>query len=427
MRAALEASLRAALEATDPGALTRAHLPDEPPALVLGVGKAAVPMAQAAADAYPAVPGLVVTREGYGGQAGHFAVREAAHPVPDERSRAAAREALARIGRLSADDLVLVLVSGGGSALLSAPWGVSLEDKRATSRALLRCGAAIGEINAVRKHLSAIKGGRLAAATPARVLALVLSDVPGDDLAAVASGPTVPDPTTFADALAVLDRHALDLPTARAHLERGARGELPETPKPGDARVARVENRLIGGGWQLLDAAAGFWRAEGVRSGAAWSGTSAAPAVAILSDRFGGEARELARFHADLIQTIRAHHAPFRPPVVLLSGGEASVTVHGDGLGGRNQEFLLWLAHHLGDDGVWAIACDTDGIDGTTDAAGAVISPDTVARASARELDLVRSLERNDAHRVFTELDDVVRTGPTRHNLNDYRAIVVTA
>lgn len=427
MRATLEASFRAALESTDPYALTRAHLPNEPPALVLGVGKAAIPMARAAADAYPGVPGLVVTRDGYGGQAGHFTVREAAHPVPDERSQAAAQEALDLIGRLSEENLVLVLVSGGGSALLSAPWSLSLEEKRATNQALLRCGAAIGEINAVRKHLSRIKGGQLAGATAARILALVLSDVPGDDLAAVASGPTVADPTTFADALAVLDRYGLGLPAARAHLERGAHGDLPETPKPGDARFARVENRLIGAAWQLLDAAARFWRADGGRSGATQSGNPEVPAVAILSDRFGGEARELARFHADLVQSIRAHHAPFRPPVVLLSGGEASVTVRGDGLGGRNQEFLLWLAHYLGDDGVWAIACDTDGIDGTTDAAGAVITPDTVARATTRGLDPVRSLERNDAHRVFTELDDVIRTGPLRHNLNDYRAILVTA
>lgn len=427
MRATLEASFRAALEATDPYALTRAHLPDEPPALVLGVGKAAIPMARAAADAYPGVPGLVVTRDGYGGQAGHFTVREAAHPVPDERSQAAAQEALDLIGRLSEENLVLVLVSGGGSALLSAPWSLSLEDKRETTQALLRCGAAIGEINAVRKHLSRIKGGQLAAATAARILALVLSDVPGDDLAAVASGPTVADPTTFADALAVLDRYALELPAARAHLTSGARSELPETPKPGDPRFARVENRLVAGGWQLLDAAAEFWRAGGDRSAAAPGANPEVPAVAILSDRFAGEARELAHFHASLIQSIRAHNAPFRPPVVLLSGGEASVTVRGDGLGGRNQEFLLWLTHHLGDAGVWAIACDTDGIDGTTDAAGATITPDTLARATARGLDPVRSLEENDAHHVFSELHDLIRTGPTRHNLNDYRAILVTA
>ncbi len=219
---------------------------------------------------------------------------------------------------------------------------------------------------------------------------------------------------SFRAALKDTDPYALDLPAARTHLERGAHGDLPETPKPGDARLARVENRVIGSGWQLLAAAARFWRAEGVGD------------VAALSDRFGGEARELARFHANVVQSIRAHHAPFAPPVVLLSGGEASVTVRGDGLGGRNQEFLLWLADFLGD-GVWAIACDTDGIDGNTEATGAVIGPNTLPRATARGLDVARSLERNNTHRVFAELDDLVTTGPTRHNLNDYRAILVAA
>ncbi len=416
MRAELEASFRAALETTDPYALTRAHLPEQPPTIVLAVGKAAVPMARAAADAYPDTPGLVVTRDGYGGRAGHFTVREAAHPVPDRRSQVAAEEALELLGRLGKEDLVLVLLSGGGSSLLCAPWGIALEDKRAVNQALLRSGAPIGDINAVRKHLSRIKGGQLARATLARVLTLVLSDVPGDDLAAVASGPTVPDPTTFADALRVLDHHSLDLPAARAHLDRGTRGELPETLKPADPLFSQVENRLIGGGWQLLEAAVGFWQARGERY-----------TVVSLSDRFSGEARELAQFHANLVQTIREHHAPFVPPVILLSGGEASVTVRGDGLGGRNQEFLLGLVHALGDDGVWAIACDTDGIDGTTEAAGAVITPDTMTRARARGLDPAESLQHNDAHRVFSELGDLIHTGPTRHNLNDYRAIIVTA
>jgi len=414
MRAALEASFRAALEATDPCTLTRAHLPEETPALVVCLGKAAIPMARAAADAYPGAPGLVVTGDGYGGQAGHFMVLEAAHPVPDERSAAAAAAVLERLERLGAGDLVLVLLSGGGSALLCAPWGVSLECKQAVNRALLRSGAAIGEINAVRKHLSRVKGGQLAAATRARILTLVLSDVPGDDLATVASGPTVADPTTFADALAVLDRRGLDLPAARGQFERGARGALPETPKSGDERLARVKNQLIGGGWQLLEAAAEYWRAAGDAR------------VVTLSDSFGGEARELAGFHADLVRSIRAHASPWAPPVVLLSGGEAAVTVRGEGVGGRNQEFLLALGCALGADGVWGIACDTDGIDGTTEAAGAIITPDTIARASARGLDPARSLQDNDAYRVFSELHDLVQTGPTRNNLNDYRAILVT-
>lgn len=414
MREVLEASFHAALEATDPLRLTREHLPEERPALVLAVGKAALPMARAAEAAWPGVPGLAVTRDGHGGELASLEVRETSHPVPDERSVAAAEAALARVGELGQDDLLLVLVSGGGSALLCAPWGVTLEEKRATTQALLRSGAAIDEVNAVRKHLSRVKGGRLAAATRARVLALALSDVPGDDLAVIASGPTVPDPTTFADALAVLDRYALDVPPARAHLAAGARGELPETPGPGDPAFARVETRLLAGGWQLLEAAAEFLRSE--------HGLD----VVLLSDRFGGEARELARFHADLVHAIRAHGAPFRAPVVLLSGGEASVTVRGDGLGGRNQEFLLHLAAALdGAQDVWALACDTDGIDGITEAAGAVVGPDTLARARALGLDPRRALADNDAHALLGAVGALVTTGPTRHNLNDYRAIAI--
>jgi len=415
MRAELEASFRAAVEGTDPYELTRAHLPEETPALVVCVGKAALPMARAAAEAFPDTPGLVVTRDGYGGEAGHFEVRESAHPVPDERSRAAADEVLARVGRLDAGDLVLLLVSGGGSALVCAPWGVSLEEKQAVNRALLRSGAPIGEMNAVRKHLSRFKGGQLARATEARIVTLILSDVPGDDLATVASGPTVPDPTTFADALAVIDRRGIDVPAARAHLERGARGEIEETPVEGDERLARVENTLIGGGWQLLEAAAAYWRG------------SQSAEVVVLSDSFGGEARELAAFHAELVRCIRAHGSPWSAPVVLLSGGEAAVTVRGEGAGGRNQEFLLALACALGDDGVWAIACDTDGIDGNTEAAGAVIGPDFVLRAAQAGLEPRRALHDNDAHAAFAATDGLVVTGPTRNNVNDYRAIVVTA
>jgi len=410
---ALVASFHAALAANAPAALTRAHLPDTPPALVLAVGKAALPMAAAAEERFPGVPGLVITREGHGGETAGFEVRETSHPVPDERSEAAGEAALAMLGALGKDDLALVLVSGGGSALVAAPWGVSLEEKRETTQALLRSGASIDEINAVRKHLSRTKGGQLAAATKARVRTLVLSDVPGDDLAVVASGPTVPDPSTFADALEVLDRYELGVPAARAHLERGARGELDETPKPGDPRLAGVETRLIGGGWQLLEAAAGFWRDQGME-------------VAILSDRFGGEARELARFHASLVHAVREHGAPFQPPVVLLSGGEAAVTVRGEGLGGRNQEFLAHLAVALGGaERVWAIACDTDGIDGVTSAAGATIAPDTLARVHAAGLDPAALMADNDVHPLFAQLGDLVVTGPTRNNLNDYRAILV--
>jgi hydroxypyruvate reductase len=412
VRERLVASFRAAVAATDPGRLVAERLPSERPALVLAVGKAALPMVEAVEAAFPGVPGLATAPDGHGGPTGSVEVVEAAHPVPDERSVAAAARALELARGLGEDDLLLVLVSGGGSALWCAPAGLSLADKRATTHALLRSGAGIAEMNAVRKHLSAIKGGRLAAATRARVLALVLSDVPGDDLATVASGPTVPDPTTFADALAVLDAYGLDAAPARAALARGLRGEAPESP----TALPRAKTRVVGSAWHLLEAARGWWEAEG--DGAR---------VAILSDRFTGEARELARVHADLVRSIRAHGAPFAPPVVLLSGGEASVTVRGGGRGGRNQELALWLAWHLGPEaGVWGIACDSDGIDGNTEAAGAIVAPDTLARAAAAGLDVRAALGANDAHAVFAALGDLVVTGPTRSNLNDYRAIVVT-
>ena len=289
---------------------------------------------------------------------------------------------------------------------------MSLEEKQALTQALLASGATIHEVNAVRKHLSRIKGGRLAQATPARVTALLLSDVPGDDPSVIASGPTAPDPSTFQEALAVLERYGLDFPNARRHLKRGAQGALEETPKPGDPLFERVENRLIGTNQDVLEAARAYWEGAGYRT-------------LILSDRFQGEARELARFHAALVQSIRAHNTPVRPPAVLLSGGEASVTVRGNGRGGRNQEFLLWLAYFLGEAGVWGIAADTDGLDGNTEAAGALITPDTLARARAAGLSVRSHLERNDAHGFFAALGDLVVTGPTQNNLNDYRALVV--
>jgi len=411
-RERLVSSFHAALGATEPERLTAEHLPRERPAFVLALGKAAVPMARAATAAFPGVDGLVVTPDGHGEECG-LPVRETAHPTPDERSVAAAEEVLERFGALAPGDQAVVLISGGGSALLCAPWEISLEDKRAVTQGLLRSGAAIGEMNAVRKHLSRTKGGQLAAATRARVLSLVLSDVPGDELAVVASGPTVADPSTFADALGVLDRYSVEAGPARAHLERGAAGELDETPGEGDERLAGTETRLIAGGRQLLEAAASYWQEEGMLA-------------VLLSDRFTGEARELAGFHAALVQGIREHGTPFAPPVVLLSGGEAAVTVRGEGRGGRNQELLAHLARGLaGAEGVWAIACDTDGIDGNTEAAGATIGPDTLARARDQGLDPVRILADNDAHRLFRELGDLVVTGPTRTNLNDYRAILV--
>lgn len=420
MREKLLESFRFALEATHPYRLTRQALPEAPPTHVLALGKAAFPMLEAVSEAYGELPGLGVTRYGHlepGARLPGFELLEAGHPVPDERSLLAGERVLEFVGRLSPTDHLLALISGGGSALVSAPWGISGEEKQALSRALLASGADIREVNAVRKHLSRLKGGRLAAATRARVSSLLLSDVPGDDPSVIASGPTVPDPSTFAEALEVLERYGIESP-AREHLERGARGELPETPKPGDPVFGRVENRLIGAARHLLEAAKSYWEGQGYR-------------VLVLSDRFVGEARELARFHAAMVQSIRETHRPVAPPVVLLSGGEAGVTVRGTGKGGRNQEFLLWLAYFLGERGVWGMACDSDGIDGNTEAAGAVIHPGSLSEerldtgGSGSRLEAKQHLANNDAYGFFKAHGGLVITGPTQNNLNDYRAIVV--
>ncbi|RIH88028.1 putative hydroxypyruvate reductase [Meiothermus luteus] len=414
MREQLIASLHRALDATHPTRLTARHLPEQPPSFIVSVGKAALTMLEAALERFPHTPYIAVPKAEGRPKGAHpgGVVLPAGHPVPDGRSLEAAQRVLEAVGRLGPEELLLVLVSGGGSALLCAPWGVDLATKQALTQALLRCGADIQEINAVRKHLSRIKGGRLAAATQARVLALYLSDVPGDDLSTIASGPTVPDRSTFAEALAVLDRYGLEFPQVRAHLRRGLAGEIPESPKPGDPLFQRVENRLVGGNMALLEAARTYWQGLGL------------PAV-ILSDRFQGEAQALARFHAALVESIRAHHQPFAPPVVLLSGGEASVRVRGAGRGGRNQEFLGWLGYYLGERGVWALAADSDGIDGNTEVAGALLAPDTWARSQRLGLDLKAHLEQNDTHAFFRALGDLLITGETQSNLNDFRALVV--
>ncbi len=413
MRDLLLGSLETALEATRPaGRVERRVLELAPPSAVLAVGKAAGPMLAGLEAAGLRLPGFGVTRYGHGVPLAHYELLEAGHPVPDENSLDAARRALELARNLGSDDHLLVLVSGGGSALWCAPWGLELEELQALNRALLASGAAIGEINAVRKHLSRIKGGRLAQATRARVTALIVSDVPGDDVSAIASGPTAPDPTTFADALAVLDRYQIEAPAARRHLERGAAGLLLETPKPGDPLFVRVDNEILLANYDLLAAASSFWKERG------WQ-------TVILSDRFEGEARELARFHAGLVGSIRAHRVPFEPPLVLLSGGEAAVTVRGNGRGGRNQAFLAWLAAFTGPRGVWALAADSDGIDGNSPAAGAILRPDTLARAAELGLDLREYLERDDSHAFFAELGDAIQTGPTGNNLNDIRVLVV--
>jgi hydroxypyruvate reductase len=414
VRELLEQSFHYALGATHPKRLTQAHLHEERPALVVSVGKAALTMLDAALERYRGVPFIAVSKDDgqpapqvLGGE-----VLLSAHPTPDGRSVRAGERVLEGIAKLGPDELLLLLISGGGSSLLCGPWGIGLEQKQYLTQALLRSGADIQEMNAVRKHLSSIKGGRLAVATEARVLALYLSDVPGDDLSVIASGPTVPDPSTFADALGILDKYTLDVPGVRRHLSAGLEGQLPESPKPGDPRFARVENRLIGSNQHLLGAAQEFWRKQGYQA-------------VILSDRFQGEAREMARFHAGLIGSIRAHHTPFKPPVVLLSGGEAGVSVRGSGKGGRSQEFMLALLHHLGQQGVYGLAADSDGIDGNTEAAGAFLAPDSYARAKALGLEVRQYLERNDAYGFFKALKAHLITGPTHNNLNDFRVLVV--
>jgi glycerate 2-kinase len=412
----------AALAAADPARTLPAHLPPPPRGrtVVLGAGKAAAAMAKAVEERWQGpLSGIVITRYGHGLPCRNIEVVEAGHPVPDSAGSAAAARLLAGVKGLAADDLVLFLASGGGSALMALPApGIALEDKRAVTRALLRSGATIGEINCVRKHLSAIKGGRLgAAAAPAPVVTLAISDVPGDDPAVIASGPTVADPTTFADARAILAKYAIaPPPSVAAHLA-AARDE---TPKPGDPRLARSRFVLIATPQDALAAAAAAARAAGVTP-------------IVLGDAIEGEAHQVALVHAAIARQAAARRLlvgdrPLPLPAVLLSGGETTVTVTGRGRGGRNAEFLLALAVALdGHPAIHAIACDSDGIDGTEDNAGAVAGPDTVARAAALGLDLRARLADNDGYGAFQALGDLVVTGPTRTNVNDFRAILVLA
>jgi len=360
--------------------------------------------------------GLVVTRYGHGLSCRHIEVLQAAHPVPDEAGRVAAARMLASVQGLTADDLVLALLSGGGSALMALPApGITLSDKQTVNRALLNCGATIAEMNCVRKHLSAIKGGRLAlAAWPARIVTLAISDVPGDDPTVIASGPTLPDPSTAAQALALLQRYRIDVPPAVRRLLSSAAGEM---PKPDDPHFARNEVHIIATAKQALTAAAEVARQAGITP-------------LILGDAIEGEARDVARNMADLARRCADGTGPVASPCVLLSGGETTVTLRGNasgsGRGGRNTEFLLALALALkGHAGIHAIACDTDGIDGTEDNAGALIAPDTLARAQAVNLDLAARLADHDAYSVFKALDDLVVTGPSRTNVNDFRAILI--
>ena len=413
-------SFQAAVAAADPLKILPGHLPRPPSGrtLVTGAGKAAASMALAVEQHWPrdaALEGLVITRYTHGLPTRRVEVIEAGHPVPDEAGEFAAKRILERTRSLAPSDLLLALISGGGSALLSLPVeSVGMAALKATTRELLRSGAPIQDINTVRKHLSAIQGGRLAAACKAPVLALIISDVTGDDPTHIASGPCAPDPTTYRDALEVLHRYGVSAPPAvREHLERGAGGEVPETPKPGDRIFARVENRVIATARQALRAAQEFLHAHGIRT-------------MNLGDSVTGEASEVAKVYAALARQIAQHAEPMKPPVALISGGECTVTVRGNGRGGRCTEFLLSLAVELaGAPNIYAIACDTDGIDGSEDNAGAVLLPDSLVRGTRLGLDPRKLLANNDAYGFFSRVEDLVVTGPTRTNVNDFRAILI--
>jgi glycerate 2-kinase len=406
---------RTAVAAVDPLAIIAPHLPPPPKGrtVVIGAGKAAARMAQGVEARWQGpIDGLVVTRYGHGAPTRHIEVIEAGHPVPDAASALAAERMLAKVANLTADDLVLCLMSGGGSALMSMPApGITVDEKRAINRQLLKSGAPIGEMNCVRRHLSAIKGGRLAlACAPARVVTLVVSDVPGDDPAVVASGPTVTDGSTAQEAQAIIDRYGIAVsPAVRAVL---ADPKL-AAPRPDDPRLARNATIVIATAQQALDAAAAAAREAGYTP-------------LIFSSSMEGEAREVAQAHAGIARQVVQFGQPLPAPCVILSGGETSVTVRGKGRGGRNLEFLLALAVALDAlPRVHAIACDTDGIDGTEDNAGALLDPATLARARAAGLDPKALLADNDGYRFFSALGALVVTGPTRTNVNDFRAILI--
>lgn len=414
-RRLLRAMFDAAVAAADPARVVPGHLPAPPEGrtLVIGAGKASAAMARALEEHWQGpLEGLVVTRYGHAVPCRRIEIVEAAHPVPDEAGRKAAARILELVRGLGPDDLVIALVSGGGSALLSLPAeGLTLEDKQAVSRALLRSGANINEMNCVRKHLSAIKGGRLAAAAhPARLVALMISDVPGDDPSVIASGPTVPDPTSFADARAILRKYGISEPAAALHHLETAGSE---TPKPDDPRLATARTVMIATPQSSLEAAAAVAHEAGCTP-------------LILGDAIEGEAREVAKVMAGIARQVVRHDQPVARPCVLLSGGETTVTVRGSGRGGRNVEFLLALATELaGLEGVSAVAGDTDGVDGAEEVAGGFVLPDTLARAAALGVDAKALLAENDGHGFFEALGDQLVTGPTLTNVNDFRAIVI--
>nr|WP_315426184.1 glycerate kinase [uncultured Albidiferax sp.] len=407
----------AAIAAAQPALCLPPHLPPRPKGrtLVIGAGKASAAMARSLEDHWDGpLEGMVITRYGYTVPCERIEIVEAAHPVPDAAGQQATTRMRHMVGGLTADDLVITLISGGGSSLLVAPGeGLTLADKQSVNTALLECGASISEMNCVRRHLSQVKGGRLAAAChPARVWTLLISDVPGDDPTDIASGPTVADPTTCADALAIIDRYRIPVPAAvRMLLE----SDQSESVKPGDPRLASNTTRTITAPQMALEAAAAVARAAGYTP-------------YILGDSLEGEARDLGKALAGITRQVVLHGQPFQPPCVLLSGGETTVSLKGQGGGGRNVEFLLSLAVALdGLPGVHAIAGDTDGVDGAEEIAGATLAPDTLARAWALGIRPRHSLDNNDGHGFFRALNDSVITSPTLTNVNDFRAILIDA
>ncbi len=419
-RGTLRDLFAAALDAANPERCVPAHLPEIPDRgriVVVGAGKASAAMARAVERAaleggwFDRIEGLVVTRYGHGVGCERIEILEASHPVPDDAGERAAKRIHGLVRGLGKQDTLICLVSGGGSSLLALPaQGVSAQEKAAINTALLRSGAPIGEMNCVRKHISAVKGGRLAGdAYPARVVTLMISDVPHDDPSVIASGPTVPDPTSCADALDILTRYDIAVPdSVRALLE----SEAGETPKPGDPVFERVENIIVSRPADMLSAVVDVAGGLGL-------------SVVTLGADLEGEARELGAEHARLARKL-AREREDDLPLVILSGGETTVTVRGDGRGGRNAEYALGLARELdGEPGIYAIACDTDGIDGVEDNAGAVVTCDTLDRAAAAGLSAEDCLVKNDAYGFFAQIEDLVTTGPTRTNVNDFRAILI--
>lgn len=413
-------SFSVAVKAADPAHIVPQYLPQPPRGrtFVVGAGKASAAMAAAVESVWPAeapIDGIVVTRYGHGLPTQAIRIVEAGHPIPDENGEQAAREMFAAVQTLTAEDLLLCLFSGGGSSLLPLPVNsISLQDLQTVTKQLLQCGATIQEINIVRKHLSGIQGGRLAAACRADILSLIISDVTGDDAIHIASGPCAADPSTFSDALAVLEHYHLDAPLSIIKLLRaGQAGIIAETPKPGSPFFSRTANTIIATAHQSLVAAENYFQALGFNT-------------LILGDTVTGEASEIAKSYAALVREIKSYPRLLKTPIALLSGGETTVTMKGNGRGGRNGEFLLSLFVQLGGmDNVYALACDTDGLDGTENNAGAIFSPDSFTRATQLELNPASSLSNNDSYTFFQRLNDLVITGPTRTNVNDYRVILV--